>query len=150
MDLQVCTHMSTTQPQAEAVEAEESGDLDGDDIIQIIPGSEKLVPGGIPVEGGVSRIHSLQAKYNPYALRAVSLLFIEDETSADEIVIQKLLKQAGVIMSSIDNLEELWIPTMEKFSVTWSIHQIAELPSGFTCCAELWMDGRIQGDRWIA
>ena len=104
---------------AESAERNEAGDLDGDEIIRIIPGSEKLAPGGIPVKRGASRIHSLQAKYNPYAVRAVSLLQSDDEGSTDEIVIQKLLKQAGVIMSSTDKLEELYIPTMEKFRVTW-------------------------------
>ena len=110
---------TSQQSPAEAAESKEAGDLDGDEIIRIIPGSDQLAPGGIPVKRGASRIHSLQAKYNPYAVRAVSLLQSDDEGSTDEIVIQKLLKQAGVIMSSTDKLEELYIPTMEKFRVTW-------------------------------
>ena len=52
---------------AESAAGSESGDLDGDEAVRIIPGSDKLVPGGIPVKGGASQIHSLQAKYNPYA-----------------------------------------------------------------------------------
>ena len=111
--------MPLQKPAAKSAEGNESGDLDGDDTIRIIPGSDKLVPGGIQVKGGASRIHSLQAKYNPYANHAVSLLQVDDDTSTDEIVIQKLLEQAGVIMRSTDKLEELYIPTMERFKVTW-------------------------------
>jgi hypothetical protein len=110
---------SQPEPVAETAAGSEAGDLDGDETVKIIPGSDKLVPGGIPVKGGASRIHSLQAKFNPYAVRAVSLLQVEDESPTDEIVIQKLLKQAGIIMSNTDKLEELYIPAMEKFNVTW-------------------------------
>ena len=100
-------------------DCQDSGDLDGDETIEIIPGSDDIITGGIPVKSGHTRMNN-QYGHNLYAKRAVSLLVEEDNSESDEMIIQKILKQAGAIMQKeTDNLEKLHIPTMEKFSITW-------------------------------
>jgi len=100
-------------------DCEDSGDLDGDETIEIIPGSSEIITGGIPIKSGHTRINN-QYGYNLYAKRAVSLLIEEDKSESDEMVIQKILKQAGAIMQpETDNLEKLYIPTMDRFSISW-------------------------------
>ena len=105
------------------------GDVNESEINKLIPGSEAIIPGGILAKKGASSFGFNQE--NGYSLIMQELdeeyRAIEEEKAEsgalsvpdDEMYIQKLLKQAGVIMNSHDNLEKFEVPSQEEMSSDW-------------------------------
>ena len=120
------TYLSATQEETPL------GDTDGDDVnheedYDVIPGSEAIIPGGIRAKKGASSFgfnhengYSLIMKAKRAEYKAMSEA-ADSETSYqdDEMNIQKLLKQAGVIMHTNDNLELLEVPSQEEMTSEW-------------------------------
>ena len=65
--------------------------------------------------------HSFQQdeKSNPYIPRCIATILESDESTTDEMSIQKTFKGAGTIMGAIDDLEKIYIPNAKDFSIEW-------------------------------
>ena len=103
-----------------------AGDADPD--AELIPGSRRLIAGGIKAKKGGAQFGFTHD--NPYSAISVSRLQDKEAIGADdEMQIQKLLKQAGVIKCDDDDLDKLKVPDKEHFTMSWFAKLLTKLQS---------------------
>ena len=101
---------------------------DADPDAELIPGSRRLIAGGIKAKKGGAQFGFTNV--NPYSDISVSRLQDEEAMGADdEMQIQKLLKQAGVIKCDDDDLDKLKVPDKEHFTISWFAKLLTKLQS---------------------
>ena len=105
--------------------AADCGDLDGDpqmdedqDDTGLIAGSRDVLRGGIKMKA--KGIHFTEdEKANPYLQRVNAAILEIDDSTTDEMSIQKTFKGAGTIMGKGDDLEKFRIQSAKEFNIDW-------------------------------
>ena len=116
---------------------QEAGDLDGDvetietgnpNEDQYIPGSTKIYPGGIKLKA--KRLAYLTEKEStPYIARVNAVILEEDDSTTDEMLIQKTSKGARTIMGKGNGLEKIHIQSAKGFSIDCFVKRFKHLQS---------------------
>ena len=98
--------------------AYEAGDLDGDleSIDTDHQGDDQYIAGSQEVyRGGYLK----SEKSNPHIERVNAAILEDDDSTTDEMLIQKTLKGAGTIMGKGDDLEKFHIQSAKEFNIDW-------------------------------
>ena len=105
--------------------AADCGDLDCDPHLDedqndsgLIAGSRDVLKGGIKMKAkGLN--YPEEEKSNPYTERVYATILEDDDSTTDEMSIQKTFKGACTIMEKGDDLEKFRIQSANEFSIDW-------------------------------